>query len=174
MANTPTAPPAGREDRLTRLMIVLGSGGHTKEMIRLVDLLGDHYSYAYIHCADDALSLLKIKNAGPVFSVIRPRMKVMSWPVIVARTLVAGLQSFRALVCFRPRAIISTGPGVAVPACILAKVLGIRVIYIETGSRVFALSSSGRILYRFADLFFVQWPELLAQHPRARYEGRLF
>ncbi|HNT06480.1 MAG TPA: hypothetical protein PKJ21_09930, partial [Anaerolineae bacterium] len=138
------------------------------------DLLGDHYSYAYIHCADDALSLLKIKNAGPVFSVIRPRMKVMSWPVIVARTLVAGLQSFRALVCFRPRAIISTGPGVAVPACILAKVLGIRVIYIETGSRVFALSSSGRILYRFADLFFVQWPELLAQHPRARYEGRLF
>jgi beta-1,4-N-acetylglucosaminyltransferase len=48
------------------------------------------------------------------------------------------------------------------------------VIYIETGSRVFALSSSGRILYRFADLFFVQWPELLAAYPKAVYEGRLF
>ena len=157
-----------------RLLIVLGSGGHTKEMIRLVDLLGKEHSYGYIHCADDALSLVKIKQRGPVFSVIRPRMKVMSWPIIVARTLVAGLQSLWALVRFRPRAIISTGPGVAVPACVLAKALGVRVIYIETGSRVFALSSSGRILYRFADLFFVQWPELLAQYPRAIYEGRLF
>ena len=157
-----------------RLMIVLGSGGHTKEMIRLIDLLGSEYSYAYIHCADDALSLAKIKYPGPVFGVIRPRMKVMSWPVIVARTLVAALQSLWALVRFRPKAIISTGPGVAVPACILARVLGIRVIYVETGSRVFALSSSGRILYRFADLFFVQWPELLSQYPKAIYEGRLF
>lgn len=157
-----------------RILVVLGSGGHTKEMIRLVDLLGDQYRYAYIHCADDPLSLCKIKHPGPVFSVIRPRMKVMSWPIIVARTLVAALQSLLALVRFRPRAIISTGPGVAVPACILAKALGIRVIYIETGSRVFALSSSGRILYRFADLFFVQWPELLAKYPRAIYEGRLF
>jgi beta-1,4-N-acetylglucosaminyltransferase len=165
---------AARKGRPVRLMIVLGSGGHTKEMIRLLDLLGNEHSYAYIHCADDALSLLKIRFPGPVFSVIRPRMKVMSWPVIVARTLVAALQSLCALVRFRPRAIISTGPGVAVPACILAKAIGIRVIYIETGSRVFALSSSGRILYRFADLFFVQWPELLADYPRAIYEGRLF
>jgi beta-1,4-N-acetylglucosaminyltransferase len=55
----------------------------------------------------------------------------------------------------------------------LAKLLGIRVIYIETGSRVFALSSSGKILYRFADLFFVQWSELLPLYPKAVYAGRL-
>lgn len=157
-----------------RLLIVLGSGGHTKEMIRLVDLLGPQHTYAYLHCADDRLSLQKIKYPGPVYGVIRPRMKVMPLPVIVARTVVAGLQSLWAMIRFRPRAIISTGPGVAVPACVLAKVLGVRVIYIETGSRVFALSSSGRILYRFADLFFVQWPELLPQYPRAMYKGRLF
>jgi beta-1,4-N-acetylglucosaminyltransferase len=155
-------------------MIVLGSGGHTKEMIRVVDLLGQRHSYAYLHCADDKLSLQKIKYPGPTFGVIRPRMKVMSWPVIVVRTMVAALQSSWALLRFRPRAIVSTGPGVAVPACILAKLCGIKVIYIETGSRVFALSSSGRILYRFADLFLVQWPELLSAYPKAIYEGRLF
>jgi UDP-N-acetylglucosamine:LPS N-acetylglucosamine transferase len=73
----------------------------------------------------------------------------------------------------RPQAIISAGPGIAVPACILAKCLGIKVIYIETGSRVFALSMSGKILSHFADLFFVQWEELLSSYPKAIYAGRL-
>lgn len=157
-----------------RLLIVLGSGGHTKEMVHLVQLLGEGYEYAYLFCADDRLSLQKIRVPGPAFGVIRPRKKVMPLPVIAVRTAVATVQSMWALIRTRPRAIISAGPGVAVPVCILAKLLGIKVIYIETGSRVFSLSSTGRILYRFADLFFVQWPELLRAYPRAIYEGRLF
>jgi beta-1,4-N-acetylglucosaminyltransferase len=157
-----------------RLLIVLGSGGHTKEMIHLVNLLGPVYDYAYLVCADDRLSSQKIQVQGPVFRVARPRKKVMALPVVILRTALAALQSLGVILRTRPQAIISTGPGVAVPACVLAKLLGIKVIYIETGSRVFALSSSGRILYRFADLFFVQWPELLAAYPKAVYEGRLF
>jgi len=157
-----------------KLLIVLGSGGHTKEMTRLVDLLGSGYEYAYLYCADDRLSLDKIRVPGPTYGIIRPRKKVMGWPVILLRTLWATLQSLVALVRVRPRAILSAGPGVAVPACALAKLLGVKVIYIETGSRVFALSSTGKILYRLADMFFVQWPELLAICPKGIYEGRLF
>ncbi len=157
-----------------RLLIVLGSGGHTKEMIRLVDLLGPGYGYCYLVAADDELSLKKIKIPGPVYRVIRPRWKNTSLPVAGLRTLWSGLQALWALVRLRPQAILSTGPGVAVPACMLSRLLGVKVVYIETGSRIFALSASGRILYRFADLFFVQWPELLPLCPKAIYAGRLF
>ena len=157
-----------------RLLIVLGSGGHTKEMIRLVDLLGPGYEYCYLVAADDELSIKKIRLPGPVYRVIRPRWKNTSLPVASLRTLWSGLQALWALVHLQPRAILSTGPGVAVPACILSRLLGVKVIYIETGSRIFTLSASGRILYRVADLFFVQWPELLALHPKAVYAGRLF
>lgn len=157
-----------------RLLIVLGSGGHTKEMIRLVDLLGPGYEYSYLVAADDELSPEKIRLSGPIYRVIRPRWKNTSLPAVGLRTLWSGLQALWALVRLHPRAILSTGPGVAVPACILSKLLGIKVVYIETGSRIFTLSASGRILYRFADLFFVQWPELLPLHPKAVYAGRLF
>ena len=156
-----------------KLLIVLGSGGHTKEMIRLVDLLGQKHEYCYLVSADDQLSVQKVKAPGVVYRVIRPRWKDTPLPVVVVRTLISAVQALVALVRTTPQAIVSTGPGPAVPASLVAKLLGVKVIYIETGSRVFALSSSGRILYRFADLFFVQWPELLALYPRAIYAGRL-
>jgi len=157
-----------------KLLIVLGSGGHTKEMVRLVQLLGSGYRYAYLVASDDQLSPLKIIEPGPVYRVLRPRWKDTSVIGAVVRTIAATLQSLYALMRARPHAIISAGPGPAVPASVLAKLLRIRVIYIETGSRVFAPSRSGRILYRFADLFLVQWPELLEHCPRAVYAGRFF
>lgn len=157
-----------------RLLIVLGSGGHTKEMLRLVDLMGPGYEYSYLVCADDDLSAQKIKTPGAVYRVIRPRLLNIGALTIGLRTLWAAGQAFAALWQTRPRAIISAGPGIAVPACILAKCLGIKVIYIETGSRVFALSMSGKILSHFADLFFVQWEELLSLYPKAICAGRLF
>jgi len=159
---------------MVRLLIVLGSGGHTKEMIRVVELLGPKYEYSYLVSADDALSVQKIKLPGPVYKVIRPRWKHTSLPMSVLRTVWSGLQALWALLHVRPKAIISTGPGPAVPASLLAKLLGIKVVYIETGSRIFALSASGKILYRVADLFFVQWPELLTLCPKAIYAGRLW
>jgi beta-1,4-N-acetylglucosaminyltransferase len=158
----------------SKLMIVLGSGGHTKEMIRVVELLGDGYRYCYLVAADDELSPLKIRVPGPVYRVMRPRWKSTSLLEVVGRTVLCAFQAAGALLRCRPRAVLSTGPGPAVPASLLAKFLGIKVIYIETGSRVFALSASGKILYRFADLFFVQWPELQAQYPKAIYAGRLW
>lgn len=156
-----------------RLLIVLGSGGHTKEMLRLVDLLGPGYEYSYLVCADDELDAQKIKTPGAVYRVIRPRLLNIGVLKIGLRTLWSAGQAFVALWRTRPQAIISTGPGIAVPACVVAKCLGIKVIYIETGSRVFALSTSGKILSHFADLFFVQWEELLSLCPKAIYAGRL-
>ena len=156
-----------------KLLIVLGSGGHTKEMVRLVDLLGQRYEYCYLVSTDDELSIQKIKVPGAVYRVIRPRWKETRMPMVIVRTLLSAVQALVALARARPQAIISTGPGPAVPASLLAKLLGAKVIYIETGSRVFALSSTGKMLCRFADLFFVQWPELLQLCPRAIYAGRL-
>nr|MBC7244144.1 hypothetical protein [Chloroflexota bacterium] len=156
-----------------KLMIVLGSGGHTAEMIRLVDLLGARYEYCYLVAADDELSVQKIKVPGAVYRVMRPRWKKNTLLEVFGRTLLSAMQALLALIRARPRAIMSTGPGPAVPASLLAKLLGVKVIYIETGSRVFELSTSGRILYQWADLFFVQWPELQRKYPKAIYAGRL-
>jgi UDP-N-acetylglucosamine:LPS N-acetylglucosamine transferase len=73
----------------------------------------------------------------------------------------------------RPSAIISAGPAISVPVSILGKLLGARIIFIESSSRIRHPSMTGRIMYRWADLFFVQWQQLQEKLPRAIFAGRL-
>jgi beta-1,4-N-acetylglucosaminyltransferase len=156
-----------------KLLVVLGEGGHTTEMLNLVDLLGDRYEYHYIISKEDTLSADRIRIHGPVHHLLRPRDKYTPLPTAVLRTLVTTAQAARVLLRVRPKAILSTGPAIAVPVAIVGKLLGARVIFVETGSRIRTVSITGKIMYRWADLFFVQWPQLAKRLPRAIYAGRL-
>jgi UDP-N-acetylglucosamine:LPS N-acetylglucosamine transferase len=158
------------------IMLLLGEGGHTKEMLRLAELLGDEYTYSYTMVQDDEVSAAKITMPGRIYRVIRPRDKAHNAALDTLKTLLCALQAFAILLRARPVAVISTGPSVAVPVFAAAKLLSCRVIFIETGSRLHALSTTGRIVYKYglADVFMVQWQELLAGAPKAIYAGRLW
>lgn len=157
-----------------RALVVLGEGGHTKEMIALVAMLGDDLDYAYLLVDDDTVSEAKVTRPGPIFRVKRPRGKEHRHLRDALRTLHSAWQSARVLGQWRPDVVLSSGPSVAVPVCILARLRGTRVIFVETASRITELSLTGRLLYRVATLFLVQWPELSEKYPRAVYAGRLF
>ena len=58
-----------------KLMIVLGEGGHTKEMLSLVDLLGTGYEYSYLLVMGDELSEEKIVAPAKLHYAQRPRDK---------------------------------------------------------------------------------------------------
>jgi len=156
-----------------KLMVVLGEGGHTAELLRLVDLLGQSYEYHYVISKEDNLSAGRIREVGTIHRVIRPRGKSTGKLAAALRTIFAGLQALWILLRVRPAALISTGPAIVVPISIAAKLFRVRIIFVETGSRVRTLSLTGRIMYRWADLFFVQWPQLAEELPKAVYAGRL-
>jgi UDP-N-acetylglucosamine:LPS N-acetylglucosamine transferase len=158
-----------------RILVILGEGGHTVEMLRLLDLVGPkpEYEYHYFLVREETISEQRIRFAGPIYYGNRPHWKDEN-PLIVALKYVRlTLQSARALWRVRPRAILHSGPGIAIPAALLGKMAGAKVIYVENGARVHTLSRSGRLMYRVADLFFVQWPELKARWPDSIYAGSL-
>jgi UDP-N-acetylglucosamine:LPS N-acetylglucosamine transferase len=156
-----------------KLLVVLGEGGHTTELLNLVDLLGDRYEYHYVVSKQDNLSADQLRIKGPIYRVQRPRGKDTWAPLAALRTLVTAWQALRVLLRVRPKAILGCGPAIAVPVAVLGKLLGSRVIFVETGSRIRTVSMTGKIMYRWADLFFVQWPQLKEKLPRAIYAGRL-
>ncbi|HET6869016.1 MAG TPA: glycosyltransferase, partial [Solirubrobacteraceae bacterium] len=67
----------------------------------------------------------------------------------------------------RPRVVVSSGAGVVAPFCLLARLSGARLVYVETMARVSSPSKTARLLSRFAVRVVVQWPELAAALPRA-------
>lgn len=48
-----------------------------------------------------------------------------------------------------------------------------RIVYVESFARVRTLSLTGKIMYRLADNFLVQWPELKALCPKVDYIGTI-
>lgn len=157
-----------------RVLVVLGEGGHTVEMVRLVNLLGPRYAYTYMLVREDRLSEQKIPIPGPIYRVNRPQEKQDPAHRIAFGHARLTLQSLRVLWKVRPHVVIHSGPGVGVPITYLARAAGIPVIYVENGARVRMPSRTGRLVYRFTDLFFVQWPDLIqTAYPRAIYAGML-
>ncbi len=157
------------------VLVVLGEGGHTSEMVRLLRLLGDGFSYAYVITREDRLSEGKIPFPGPVHRVNRPRWKGEGWGTGFLKYLRLNLQSLALLLRARPKAILHSGPGTSAPLAFWGKkLLGAGVVYVENGSRVRKPSASSGLAYLTSDLFFVQWPELRERFPGAIYAGNLY
>lgn len=69
---------------------------------------------------------------------------------------------------------LSTGAMIAYPALVLAKLMGIKTIFVECMFNVYDTTLTARLSYPFVDLFIVQWEELLKIYPKAVYRGRVF
>jgi UDP-N-acetylglucosamine:LPS N-acetylglucosamine transferase len=80
----------------------------------------------------------------------------------------------RVLRMVRPSAMVTTGAGVAVPFAWQAWLARVPVLYVESFTRINELSLSGRMIQPVAERLYVQWPEALADAPRARFVGSLF
>lgn len=161
------------ESKGDKLLILLGEGGHTKEVLILVDLLGPDYQYEYVITWQDPLSEGKIERPGPIHRVTRPRGKDDNAFTAVLKLLKCAIQALPILRRSRPDALVTSGPALAVPFALWAKLMGMDVIFVETGSRVRQLSLTGRLMRPLANLFFVQWPQLQERFPDTIYAGRL-
>lgn len=78
---------------------------------------------------------------------------------------------FFVLVKEKPDVVISTGGGCTIPLCYMGKCMGIKIIYVESLARINSPSGTGRIIYPIADLFLVQWREMLKFYKNAKFWG---
>jgi len=157
------------------IMVVLGRGGHTNQMLNLVDKLGNKYNYEYVIGANDRFSEKNISIPGRVFRVYNPReMNDKSKLVVFLKLIKTSLQSIKMFFKSKAKTIIACGPGLAIPVCVLGKILfWKKLIFIESWSRVYSKSLSGKFLYPISDRSFIQWESQKKNYPKAIYAGRL-
>ncbi|KAI7884878.1 asparagine-linked glycosylation 14 [Lichtheimia hyalospora FSU 10163] len=160
--------------------IFLGSGGHTAEMLQLVQCL-DPNKYApriYVMAASDTLSQSKV-DSNQTYHIPRARHVGQGWLTVPWTTFKALLVAFQVIFKTMPDLILCNGPGSCVPICVAAyipKIFGvhpIQIIYVESFARVKSLSLTGKLLYPFVDRLLVQWPELQERYSKAEYRGIL-
>ncbi|XP_076389156.1 ALG14, UDP-N-acetylglucosaminyltransferase subunit [Megachile rotundata] len=157
-----------------KTMIILGSGGHTAEMIRILQYLNfKNYSpRIYVHADTDIVSMEKVKDLEKnntdykVFKIHRSREIHQSYYTSVCTTIYAILESIPLIWKERPELLLCNGPGTCVPLCITAflfkvfYIMQTNIIYVESFCRVKTLSLTGKLLYYIVDYQIVQWPYL--------------
>lgn len=91
-------------------------------------------------------------------------------PIMAVRTLV---KSFFIACRERPDVVITTGSLPLAMFTLTCKMFGAKIIWIDSIAQVNRISMSGRLVRRFSDLFFVQWPELAENRANVHYSGEL-
>lgn len=85
--------------------------------------------------------------------------------------------AFRSLWVFwkeKPDVVITTGVLAVIPMCLICKLAGKKLIYIESFAKISSPTMTGSFLHRFADRFYVQWEPMLEVYPDAIYLGGIY
>jgi UDP-N-acetylglucosamine:LPS N-acetylglucosamine transferase len=144
--------------------LVCSSGGHLAQLMALRPWWERQDRLWITFEKPDALSLL---SAERVIWAYNPTTRNI--PNLL-RNL--GL-AWRVLRAYRPDVVVSDGAGVAFPFFIVARMLGIKRVYVEVCDRLDSRTLTGRLCYPLSDLFLLQWEEQKRLYPRGIVIGRL-
>lgn len=151
-----------------KVCMVSSTGGHFMELIQLIPALNDINFYIV---TEKNPSTVQIVEQYPHHYLIQQQRRGWMFPFKFAYNI---MTSIIYLLKEKPSTIITTGAGASYPTCKWAKILGKKVIYIESFAKLNNESVTGRMIYPFADKFFVQWPEMLSVYPKAEYHGTVY
>lgn len=155
---------------MKKILFVSSMGGHLNELLQLAPLF-IKYQYMIVTEKSSSTKSLKNKYKNTKFLLYGTRRNKILYPFIL---LINSFISLYYFILFRPNIIITTGAHTSVPMCLIGKLFHKKIIFIETFANINTQSLTGRIIYKFADLFIVQWEEMLKLYPKAVYWGGIF
>jgi beta-1,4-N-acetylglucosaminyltransferase len=147
------------------VILVCSSGGHLQQMLALRPAW-EAYSHVWVTFdKSDSRSLLADEWVVNAHSPTNRNLKNL------LRNLVLAWKTLRAV---RPRVLLTTGAGVAVPFAWIGRLLGVKIVYVESFTRIDGPSVTGRLVAPIAHRAYVQWPEMEGLLRKARYAGNVF
>ena len=156
---------------MKKVLFISSTGGHLNELMQLKPLFSK-YDYHIITEKDKAnLSLKQEYKERIDYLSYGTRSKLFTY---IFKYLYLCLKTIYLYFKIRPKYIVTTGTHTAGPMCYLGKLFGSKIIYIETIANVNRKTATGKLIYPIADLFIVQWMEMLEVYPRAVYGGSIY
>lgn len=139
---------------MKKVLFISSTGGHLSEMLQLKDMF-NRYDYHII--TEKTKSNLSLKDKYPNkvnYLIYGTKDHPLTYPFKLLANCFKSLYFYFKI---HPDYIITTGAHTAGPMCLIGKIFGSKVIYIETFANINTKTITGRLLYPFADMFIVQW-----------------
>ena len=156
---------------MKQVLFIASTGGHLSELMQLKELFSK-YSYSIVTEKDAATKALKEEYRDKIFYLCyATRSRILTYPF---KFIFNSLKSIYLFIKIKPEYIITTGTHTAVPMCYIGKIFGRKIIFIETFANRNKKTLSGKLIYPIANLFIVQWEEMLKLYPKAVLGGSIY
>lgn len=156
-----------KEKKCKKVCFAASSGGHFEQIAMLRPLMKQYNSFIV---TEKTKYNMEIEDVGVYYlhQVNRKEKLFMFFMIINA---------FKSLWFFlvnKPDVVITTGVLAVIPLCLLAKLFGKKLIYIESFAKITSPTETGKLMYKYADRFYVQWESMLEIYPNAIYLGSIY
>jgi UDP-N-acetylglucosamine transferase subunit ALG13 len=142
--------------------IAFNAGGHFTEAKPFLDLFPDSF---YVVLKGDLIP----------GEIRKKKHYLVPDPNRLRGSLTNTIKSLWIILKERPKLFFSTGAGLAITLSYFAKILGAKIIYIESFAQTREKSMTGKFLYPIADLFYVRWKSLLEKYgKKAKYINYIY
>lgn len=155
---------------MKKVLFISSTGGHLNELLQLEKLFDKYDSYLVTEKTSSNLKL-KRKYKKVFYLIYGTKDHMLTYPF---KLLANCFKSLYLYFKIRPDFIVTTGAHTAGPMCCIGKIFGSKIIYIETFANIHTKTVTGNLIYKFADLFIVQWEPMLKLYPKAVYKGWIF
>ena len=152
---------------INKVCFAASSGGHLEEISRLREIRDEYDSFLFTESGNFNELILCDK----VYYVKQINRKEKGFLFHFVKLFAVSAKVLKAE---NPDCIISTGALATFPICLIGKLKGKKIIFIESFARVDDSSLTGKLMKKVADLYIVQWKELLDLVPNAVYGGGIF
>lgn len=156
---------------MKKVLFIASTGGHLAEMMQLKPMFKNYDYYIITEKTKSNLSLKEKYKSRVSYLVYGTKDHKLSYPF---KLLYNCFKSLYLYLKVHPDYIITTGVHTAGPMCLLGKIFGSRVIYIETFANMVTKTITGRLLYPFSDRFIVQWSSMKELYPKAIDGGWIY
>lgn len=151
-----------------KICLISSSGGHLSQLKELIPI-SNKYNYFIITEKNGSSQVLKEQKK--VYFLNQQNRKSLDFFPNVTKNICVSLKY---ILKERPEIIISTGAGAVIPFCFFGKILGAKVVFLESFAKVNSPTITGRIIYRFADQFYIQSKGLSKFYKKAKFKGTIY
>lgn len=152
---------------MTKICFAASTGGHFEQLMMLKPLMNKYDSIIVTEKSQYSVENKEVKTY--YLNQVNRKEKTFLF-----KMLMNSLKTIKILIREKPDVIISTGALSTIPLCLFGKLFRKKIIFIESFAKINSPTLTGKLVYKFADQFYVQWEEMKQIYPNAIYKGGIY
>lgn len=151
---------------MKKICFIASTGGHFEQIMMLKPLMEKYDGFIVTE-----QTTYSVSNNRRVYYLEQVNRHEKTF---VFKMIKNSFKSFEIFLREKPDLVISTGALSTIPMSLIAKVFRKKLIFIESFAKINSPTLTGKLLYKFADQFYVQWEEMLRIYPKAVFKGGIY